>query len=253
MLPQMAAVAAQGSTQNVVSAAIIAASAAIVGGMIGGSIPGYFMLKAEEKRHAHTREMADRAREDEMERDRRAVIGTARAMYEFFDRVGMMYGVALDNDYWWSNEVDVALQPPSLDDQQGGPRTTHLVRGWGCRHHHAGDRIRPSHTRHHLDAGPGGSDARRCRVGPAHIRTNCCATGGQQPSAGGGNSDAANHDRPLEKKRHNAHVGQRPRMSPGYSATALLLSAPKGEGQPCASEAASQRRSSGLPARCRRA
>jgi hypothetical protein len=118
LLSQMAAVAAQGSTQDVVYAAIIAASAAIGGGMIGGSIPGYFMLKAEEKRHAHTREMADRACEDEMARDRRAVIGTARAMYEFFDRVGMMSGVALDNDYWWSNEVDVALQPPSLDNQQ---------------------------------------------------------------------------------------------------------------------------------------
>lgn len=114
----MAAAAAQRSTHDVVYAAIIAASAAIVGGIIGGSIPGYFMLKAEDKRHAHARKMADHAREDEMERERRAVIGTARAMYEFFDRVGMMFGVALENDYWWSNEIDVALQPPSLDDQK---------------------------------------------------------------------------------------------------------------------------------------
>jgi hypothetical protein len=114
----IAAVAAQRSTHDVVYAAVFAALAAILGGIIGGSIPGYFMLKAEDKRHAHAREMADQAHEDEMERERRAVIGTARAMYEFFDRVGMMFGVALENDYWWSNEIDVTLQPPSLDDQK---------------------------------------------------------------------------------------------------------------------------------------
>ncbi|MEA2406949.1 MAG: hypothetical protein QOE69_1068 [Thermoleophilaceae bacterium] len=114
---QMAAVAAERSTHDIVYAAVIAALAAIVGGIIGGSIPGYFMLKAEDKRQAHAREIADKAREDEIERERRAVIGTARAMYEFFDRVGMMFGVALQTDYWWSDEIDVTLQPPSLDDQ----------------------------------------------------------------------------------------------------------------------------------------
>ena len=111
----MAAAAGERSTHDVVYAAIIAASAAIVGGIIGGSIPGYFMLKAEDKRHAHAREIANEAREDERERERRAVIGTARAMYEFFDRLAMIFSVALENDYWWSDAVDVTLQPPSLD------------------------------------------------------------------------------------------------------------------------------------------
>ena len=114
----MVAIAAERSTQDVVYAAIIAGSAAIVGGIIGGSIPGYFTLKAEDKRHAHAREIADQAREDEKERERRAVIGSARAMFEFFERVGMMFGVAVENDSWWSNEIDATLQPPSLDDQK---------------------------------------------------------------------------------------------------------------------------------------
>jgi len=114
----MAAATAERSTDDVVYAAIIAASAAIIGGIIGGSIPGYFMLKAEDKRHAHAREIANQAREDEMERERRAVLGTARALYEFFERVGAMFGVALETQRWWSDELDATLQPPSLDDQK---------------------------------------------------------------------------------------------------------------------------------------
>jgi hypothetical protein len=118
VLPLMAAAAAARSTHDVVYAAIIAASAAIVGGIIGGSIPGYFMLKAEDKRHAHAREMANQAREDEREREHRAVIGTARALYEFFERVGAMCGVALETQHWWSDELDAILQLPSFDDQK---------------------------------------------------------------------------------------------------------------------------------------
>jgi hypothetical protein len=114
----MAAAAAERSTHDVVYTAIIAAAAAIVGGIVGGSIPGYFMLKAEDKRRAHAREMANQAREDEREREHRAVIGTARALYEFFERVGAMFGVALETQRWWSDELDATLQPPSLDDQK---------------------------------------------------------------------------------------------------------------------------------------
>lgn len=106
------------AAHDVLYAAIIAGSSAIVGGFIGGWITGHFMIKAEDKRQAHARAMADQAREDELERERRAVIGTARAMYEFFDRVGMMFGVAVENDYWWSDAIDATLQPPPLDDQQ---------------------------------------------------------------------------------------------------------------------------------------
>lgn len=118
VVPLMAAAAAARSTHDVVYAAIIAASAAIVGGIIGGSIPGYFMLKAEDKRHAHAREMANQASRDEREREHRAVIGTARALYEFFERVGAMCGVALKTQHWWSDELDATLQLPSLDDQK---------------------------------------------------------------------------------------------------------------------------------------
>lgn len=100
------------------SAEIIAASAAIVGGIAGGSIPGYFMLKVENKRHAHAREMANQARDDDRERERRAVIGTARALHEWFGRVDLMLGVSLQTERWWSNEIDVTLQPPSFDDQK---------------------------------------------------------------------------------------------------------------------------------------
>jgi hypothetical protein len=114
----LAAAAAQRSTHDVVYAAIIAASAAIVGGIIGGTIPGYFMLKAEGKRQAHARDMAADARRDEVERERRAVIGTARALYEFFDRIGMIFEVTLTQGRWWSDKIDATLQPPSLDDQR---------------------------------------------------------------------------------------------------------------------------------------
>lgn len=110
----MAAQAAERSTHDVV----IAASAAIVGGLIGGSIPGYFMLKAEDKRHAHARAMAQQAREDESERERRAVIGAARALHEFFERVDMVCRVALETQMWWPDKLDTTLQPPSLDDQK---------------------------------------------------------------------------------------------------------------------------------------
>jgi len=114
----MAAAVAPPSTHDIVYAAIIAASAAIVGGIIGGSIPGRFMLKAEDKRQAHAREMANQAREDERERERRAVIGAARAWNEWFGRVDLMLGVALEYERWWSNEIDATLQPPSFDDQK---------------------------------------------------------------------------------------------------------------------------------------
>lgn len=119
MLASLAAAAAeQRSPRDVVYAAIIAASAAIVGGIVGGSIPGYFMLKAENKRHAHAREMANQARDDERERERRAVIDTARALNEWFGRVDLMLGVSLQHERWWSNELDATLQPPSFDDQK---------------------------------------------------------------------------------------------------------------------------------------
>ena len=84
----------------------------------GGSIPGYFMLKVENKLHAHAREMANQARDDDRERERRAVIGTARALHEWFGRVDLMLGVSLQTERWWSNESDVTLQPPSFDDQK---------------------------------------------------------------------------------------------------------------------------------------
>jgi hypothetical protein len=66
------AVATERSTHDVLYAAIIAASAAIVGGIVGGTIPGIFMLRAEDKRHKNAIEL-----------ERRAVIGTARALREF--------------------------------------------------------------------------------------------------------------------------------------------------------------------------
>jgi hypothetical protein len=114
----IAAAAAQRSPHDVVYAAIIAASAAIIGGIVGGSIPGYFMLKAEDKRQAHAHEMANQARDDEREREHRAVIGAARALNEWFGRVDMMLGVALEAEQWWSNEIDATLEPPSFDDQK---------------------------------------------------------------------------------------------------------------------------------------
>jgi hypothetical protein len=113
-----AAAAPQRTTHDVLYAAIIAASAAIVGGIIGGSIPGFFMLKAEDKRQAHAREMANQAREDERERESRAVLGAARALYEFFERVNAMFGVGLNTQRWWTDELDATLQPPAFDDQK---------------------------------------------------------------------------------------------------------------------------------------
>jgi hypothetical protein len=92
---------------DVLYAAIIAAAAAIVGGIIGGAIPGYFMLKAEDKRYAHA-----------MELERRAVIGTARALSEFFARVDTLYAVALETGQWWGDELDRKVQPLSLADQK---------------------------------------------------------------------------------------------------------------------------------------
>ena len=85
---------------------------------IGGSIPGRFMLKAEDKRQAHAREMANQAREGQRERERRTVVGAARAWNEWFGRVDLMLGVALEYERWWSNEIDATLQPPSIDDQK---------------------------------------------------------------------------------------------------------------------------------------
>lgn len=118
MLASLIAAAAPPTTHDVLYAALIAALAAIVGGIIGGSIPGYFMLKAEDKRQAHARDMAARARQDDAERERRAVLGAARALYEFFDRVGMMFKVTDNLERWWSDAIDATLQPPSLDDQK---------------------------------------------------------------------------------------------------------------------------------------
>jgi|GEM_PF-3830562 len=113
-----AAPVAPRSTHDVLWAALIAALAAIVGGIIGGAIPGYFTLKAEDKRHAHALELARQAREDERERERRAVVGTARAFSEFFARVDTIYGVALKGGRWWGDDLDATIQPPSLDDQK---------------------------------------------------------------------------------------------------------------------------------------
>jgi hypothetical protein len=123
----MAVAASQRSTHDVVYAAIIAASAAIVGGIIGGAIPGYFMLKAEDKRHAHTREMADQAREDEREREHRAILGTARAFVEFFERIDSIFSVALETQHWWHNDLAATIGPPALDDQKAvlGQLTSH--------------------------------------------------------------------------------------------------------------------------------
>jgi hypothetical protein len=123
----MAAEAAQRSTHDVVYAAIIAASAAIVGGIIGGSIPGHFMLKAEDKRHANALAIANQARDDERERERRAIIGAARALHEFFERLGVIVGVSLETRRWWTNELDATLQPPPFDDQKAvlGQLTSH--------------------------------------------------------------------------------------------------------------------------------
>lgn len=121
LLSLMAAAAhpvAQRSTHDVVYAAIIAASAAIVGGIIGGSIPGYFMLKAEDKRHAHERELADQARHEERGRERRAVVGTARALNEFFERLPSILTIALEGQHWWADDLERTIQPPSLDDQK---------------------------------------------------------------------------------------------------------------------------------------
>lgn len=92
---------------NSVSTAIIAAAAAIIGGIIGGAIPGYFMLKAEDKRNAH-----------EIELERRAVIGTARALSEFFARVDDLYARALETGRWWGDEFDRKAQPLALEDQK---------------------------------------------------------------------------------------------------------------------------------------
>jgi hypothetical protein len=47
MLVSLMAATVQRSTHDVLYAAIIARSAAIVGGVIGGAIPGYFTLKAQ--------------------------------------------------------------------------------------------------------------------------------------------------------------------------------------------------------------
>jgi hypothetical protein len=109
---------AQRSTHDVLYAAIIAASAAIVGGLIGGSIPGYFMLKAEDKRHKHARQLAEEARDDERERERRAVVGTARALSEFFERIPIIFTVGLNGGHWWSDTLDGTILPPSLEDQK---------------------------------------------------------------------------------------------------------------------------------------
>ena len=92
---------------DVLYAAIIAAAAAIVGGIIGGAIPGYFMLRAEDKRYAHAKDS-----------ERRAVIGTARALSEFFARVDTLYAGALENGRWWGDELDRKVQPLSLEDQK---------------------------------------------------------------------------------------------------------------------------------------
>ena len=113
----MAAATAARSTHDLVYAAIIAALAAIIGGIIGGAIPGYFMLRAEDKRQAHARDMAIEARQDGVERERRAVMGSARALYEFFDRFGMILEVTGTQKRWWSDKIDATLQPPSLDEQ----------------------------------------------------------------------------------------------------------------------------------------
>jgi hypothetical protein len=118
LISLMTAAAAGRSTHDVVYAAIIAASAAIIGGIIGGSIPGFFMLKAEDKRHAHMRVMANQARDEERQREHRAVIGTARALYEFYERVNSIFEVALETAKWWPDELDATIQPPSLDDQK---------------------------------------------------------------------------------------------------------------------------------------
>jgi hypothetical protein len=112
------AAAPQRTTHDVLYAAIIAASAAIVGGVIGGSIPGFFMLKAEDKRQAHEREVANQARQDERERERRAVIGTARALNDFFGRIDIVFRVALETEKWWPDELDATIQPPPFDDQK---------------------------------------------------------------------------------------------------------------------------------------
>jgi hypothetical protein len=92
---------------GVLYAAIIAAAAAIVGGIIGGAVPGYFMLKAEDRRYVHA-----------MELERRAVIGTARALSEFFARVDTLNEVALKNGRWWGDELDRKVQPLWLTDQK---------------------------------------------------------------------------------------------------------------------------------------
>jgi hypothetical protein len=113
-----AATAAERSTHDVLYAAIIAASAAIVGGVIGGAIPGFFMLKAEDKRHANARELADQARQDETERERRAVIGAARAWFEFFERVDSLFELALKTQQWWLDELDETLRPLSPNDEK---------------------------------------------------------------------------------------------------------------------------------------
>ncbi len=113
-----AAAAGERSTHDVLYAAMIAALAAIGGGIIGGTIPGYFMLKAEDKRHAHARESANQARDDERERERRAVIGTARALHEFFERLPPIFTVALEGRHWWADDLDATIQPPSLNDQK---------------------------------------------------------------------------------------------------------------------------------------
>ena len=102
-----AAMVAAAAKHDVLYAAIIGAAAAIVGGIIGGAIPGYFMLKAEDKRNAHA-----------MELERRAVIGTARALSEFFARVDTLYAGALENGRWWGDELDRKVLPLALEDQK---------------------------------------------------------------------------------------------------------------------------------------
>jgi Acetyltransferase (GNAT) domain len=101
------AVAAERSTHDVLYAAIIGASAAIVGGIVGGTIPGIFMLRVEDKRNRNAIEL-----------ERRAVIGTARALREFFERVDDLYQDALVSGQWWSDELDAKALPLSLEDQK---------------------------------------------------------------------------------------------------------------------------------------
>jgi hypothetical protein len=110
------AAAAQRSTRDVLYAAIIAGVAAIIGALVGAASTGIITFKAESKRQAHALKMAEEARKDERERERRAVVGTARALFDYFQRVEQILTLSKRDKAWWDLGLNQMINPPLFDD-----------------------------------------------------------------------------------------------------------------------------------------